>query len=127
VGVVMAVAAAALVIQDVARRASTPAPRAAPPPAASPVEPAPADIRLLVRASPPSARVRVDDRTLPGNPYAITLPRDGASHTVLAEADGFVPREDRFDATGDMTLVIALERREADPAPTGSTPDSAGR
>jgi eukaryotic-like serine/threonine-protein kinase len=121
-GVVMGVAALVLLLQYAAHRSSTSAPRSLPPVAAA-VEPAPADIRLLVRASPPNARVRVDDRILPGNPYAITLPRDGASHTVLAEADGFVSREDRFDATGDMTLVIALEHREPSPPPTGSTPE----
>jgi serine/threonine-protein kinase len=119
-GVVMGVAALVLLLQYAAHRSSVSAPRALPPVAAA-VEPAPADIRLLVRASPPGARVRVDDRLLPGNPYAITLPRDGASHTVLAEADGFLPREDRFDATGDMTLVIALEHREPSLAPSGST------
>jgi serine/threonine-protein kinase len=120
VGVVAAVVAMVVVLQVAARRATAPAPRTLPPAAAA-AEPAPADVRLLVRASPANARISVDGRILPGNPYAITLPRDGASHTVVAEADGFVPREDRFDATGDMTLVVALERREADPAPSGST------
>jgi serine/threonine-protein kinase len=125
-GVILGVAALVLVLQYAAHRASTSAAHA-PPPVAAAVEPAPADIRLLVRASPPSARVTVDDRILPGNPYAITLPRDGASHTVLAEADGFVSREDRFDATGDMTLVIALERREAEPAPIAPAGQSTPR
>jgi serine/threonine-protein kinase len=74
--------------------------------------PAPVGSRLLVRASPANARIQIDGRILPGNPYAMTLRRDGATHTVVTEAEGFVRREDRFDATGDTTLVIALERRD---------------
>jgi hypothetical protein len=73
--------------------------------------PAPGGSRLFVRASPANARIQIDGRILRGNPYAMTLRRDGASHTVVTEAEGFVRREDRFDATGDTTLVIALERQ----------------
>jgi hypothetical protein len=66
-----------------------------------------------VRA-PPNARVVVDHQAA-GNPAIVTLPKDGAAHSVRVEADGYVPRDETFSATGDGTLVIALEPRVAPP------------
>lgn len=93
--------------------AATSPPSAAPPVASTPpVDPQAEKAHLFVRASPASARIVVDGQPMPSNPWGMALPNDGASHTVRVEADGFLPREDRFDATGDMTLLIALERSE---------------
>jgi serine/threonine-protein kinase len=81
------------------------------------VDPASERIHLVVRATPPNARIVVDKQIVLDNPCVMTLPRDGASHSVRVEADGYTAREDRFDATGDMTLVIGLERHETVAAP----------
>jgi serine/threonine-protein kinase len=67
-------------------------------------------VHLTVRA-PPSARIVVDHQVAIGNPAIVTLPKDGASHSVHVEADGYLPRDDTFSAIGDGTLIIALERK----------------
>jgi serine/threonine-protein kinase len=84
---------------------------------ARPVEAAAERIHLVVRATPANARIVVDHQLVLDNPCVMTLPRDGADHSVRVEADGYTAREDRFDATGDITLVIGLERHETTAAP----------
>jgi serine/threonine-protein kinase len=119
----IAAIAALLVLQrstGPARPSAAVSPASAAPPLGStrPVEAAAERIHLVVRATPANARIVVDHQLVLDNPCVMTLSRDGANHTVRVEADGYTAREDRFDATGDMTLVIGLGRRETTaPAP----------
>jgi hypothetical protein len=69
-------------------------------------------VHVIVRATPAEARIVVDRQLVVDNPCVMTFPKDGGSHSVRVEADGYAPREDVFDATADLTLVIGLERRD---------------
>jgi hypothetical protein len=86
------------------------------------VDPASERIHLVVRATPANARIVIDKQIVLDNPCVMTFSRDGASHSVRVEADGYTAREDRFDATGDITLVIGLERHETIAAPVPLRP-----
>ena len=105
----------------VAAAQSLPAPAAVAPPAPSaavPVdtapEPAPPEtVHVVVRASPPRAKIVIDRNLVFENPCVATLAKDGASHSVHVEADGYTPRDETFDARADAVLVIALEPRKA--------------
>jgi serine/threonine-protein kinase len=70
-------------------------------------------MHVVIRASPPNARIAIDRQIIFENPCVVTLPRDGASHIVHVEAEGYVPRDDSFEGTGDATLVISLEAHRA--------------
>lgn len=88
------------------------------PVAVSPQEPvtspsAPAQsVRVIVRASPPNARISMDGQGATENPWVGFVPKGGETHTVRLEAEGFTPREELFQPVGDTTLVIALEPRK---------------
>jgi len=90
-------------------------------------------VRLVVRATPSGARILVDRQLVRENPVSLLLPRDGATHSVRVEADGYAPRDDTFSATADRTWLVALELRKpafahfppsryAAPAPVAPTP-----
>lgn len=69
---------------------------ATPPPAAPPTAPPTAPplsqpkIHLFVQASPADTKLFLDDAPLEFNPYSGDFPRDGLSHRLRAEANGFV-------------------------------------
>ncbi len=66
--------------------------------------------RVIVRASPEEARITFDGALALENPCVVMLRKDGATHTVHVEADGYLPGDQSFDAKGDRTFVLALER-----------------
>jgi hypothetical protein len=69
--------------------------------------------RVIVRATPLSARITVDAQGPAVSPWAGFLAKDGATHTVRVDADGYAPHEESFQVAGDTTLLIALEPRKA--------------
>ncbi|MBK6691180.1 MAG: protein kinase [Myxococcales bacterium] len=68
----------------------------------------PAPIRVELRATPASARFKVDDGPWLPNPYDGTMPRDGIEHTVLAEAEGHQARTVRVKFDGDAVVRFVL-------------------
>jgi hypothetical protein len=73
-------------------------------------------------AMPASARLVLDDRLLPGNPYTALVEADGATHRLRVEAPGFVTetRDVLFESNGRVELALT---KEAAPTKTkGSTP-----
>jgi serine/threonine protein kinase len=74
--------------------------------------PHPENIHVIVRASPPAARIVIDGDLVLENPCVATLLKDSASHNAHIEADGYLPRDESFDAREDVTLVVALEPRK---------------
>lgn len=105
---------------------------AAPPAAAAPTR-APAaappsdDITVKVEATPKSTKLWLDDIPVPEGGEQ-TIQRDGRVHVIRAEAVGYKTRRVTFEAAGDVTLVIALERflergpEAAGPRPGGGAP-----
>jgi hypothetical protein len=115
--------------------AMTPTPNAAPaapaPPPAAPAVPPPApapagSARVEIHASPAWAHLKIDGRPV-SNPFAGEVARDGSHHVVTAEAPGYFPQVDAFDANGDVVRALALHGRPHAPgASNDSAPPSAG-
>jgi len=74
-----------------------------------PSAPVVASSHVELRASPPWARLYVDDAAV-SNPYEADLPRDGTAHTVRVEAPGYTSKTDSFVAGVDHNLIFALSR-----------------
>jgi serine/threonine-protein kinase len=68
-------------------------------------------MRVVVRATPAHARIVIDRELAFDNPCTTSFAKDGATHAVRVEADGYVSRDDSFEASGDAALSIALERK----------------
>lgn len=67
---------------------------------------------LSVSASPPDAKLFIDDLPLDGNPYKGAFARDGHAHRLRAEAKGFIDRTDVvvFDRD-DVATTLSLRQR----------------
>jgi hypothetical protein len=77
---------------------------------AMPVSSAPSSVIVRVRASPPEARVFVDD-VLVANPFASAMPLDRSAHRVRAEAPDYGPAVDAFVLDGaPVTIEMVLVR-----------------
>ena len=81
-------------------------------------------VHVVIRALPAHARIFVDRRLVLENPSVETMTKDGATHVVHVEADGYLAQDNSFEASGDTTLVIALEARKmpARSMPVAHTP-----
>jgi hypothetical protein len=68
---------------------------------------------LSVSASPPDAKLFIDDLPLDGNPYKGAFARDGHAHRVRAEAKGFIARTDVvvFDRD-EVVTTLSLPQRQ---------------
>ena len=87
---------------------------------AMPVSSAPSSVIVRVRASPPEARVFVDD-VLVANPFASAMPLDRSAHRVRAEAPDYGPAVDAFVLDGSpVTIEMVLVRIAAGEAPPSS-------
>lgn len=72
--------------------------------------PLPALVHLTAHASPSTATLFLDDLPLQGNPATATLPRDGASHRIRAQANGFSPKAELVTFNSpNVTVDIALD------------------
>jgi serine/threonine-protein kinase len=78
-----------------------------PAPALSPVP----DIGVRLSAAPDRAKLYLDGRLLPANPFVGELPTDNAPHELRAEASGYVTQSVALWLTGtsDITVNLALE------------------
>lgn len=96
---------------------------AAPPPAPT-VEPI-ATARLVVTASPKTARITIDGERRLESPAIVQRPR-GASAKIVVEAEGHATRELTLELLEDRDLLVALsplrEPATPPPAPTSSAP-----
>jgi tRNA A-37 threonylcarbamoyl transferase component Bud32 len=72
---------------------------------------------LVVRASPPSARIAVDGVSVEQNPLRRRYPRTTEVHRVAAYADGYEPKEQDVSLTEDVILNLSLSRRRPISAP----------
>lgn len=73
-------------------------------------------VRVVVRAAPIHSRI-VIDQVVYENPCVATLSKDGTSHTIHVDADGYLPQDHPFDANGDALFVVALEPHRVPPRP----------
>ncbi len=101
-------------------------PPATPPPTAAPensAPPAPREIALQVSASPPEARIFLDDKPLEKNPFSGKVALDAGNHTLRAEAEGYAVRTRTVTLDKDLAVELALEPARKDAA---DKPASAG-
>ncbi len=104
-----------------------PAPPAAPPPPA--VETA--EVALKLSATPSTAKIFIDGRALPTNPYSGNVTWDPASHSVRAEAPGYSMEERHLAFASDTQLTLKLKparpgpRAQAAPRTPTSQPTTA--
>lgn len=71
-------------------------------------------VEISVSASPPEAKIFLDDKPLPGNPARTTMPKDGASHQIRIEAQGYATKIDSISFERDWSMDIALTKTAAD-------------
>jgi len=79
-----------------------------------------AEVRVALVASPPTARILIDGRDV-GNPYKGAIAKDGATHRVTVEAEGFRSQEVVVGFDGDLNRDFRLEPLPAGGALLGST------
>jgi eukaryotic-like serine/threonine-protein kinase len=80
-------------------------------------------VDLRITAFPATARIYLDDRLLPSNPWAQRLPRDGTKHVVRFKADDHESEERELTFDQDSDLVVSLKpalNAAAVPAANGS-------
>jgi hypothetical protein len=81
--------------------------------------------RLAIDAVPPTARLSLDGVALDGNPYAGSVPQDGSTHLVRAEASGYASAERVIVADMDVTVHFTLAPMARPPGRlAGSRPPS---
>lgn len=87
--------------------------------ATTPTTPANAEMRLVLEAFPKDAKLFLDDQPLASNPITKTVPKDGASHTLRAEAKGYATKSQtlQFDADkSEISLALEKDGKTAAPA-----------
>jgi serine/threonine-protein kinase len=103
------------------------APPAAAPTAVPTVAAAP-PIALAIAVSPAHARIFLDDKKMPGNPYEARLPADAQSHQIRAEAEGFASTIETITFEHDAKIQLTLRPKVAGaarPAAADALPDLA--
>lgn len=118
---IAAVGVAVLVYRGTSKGSDIPAPATSAAPAASAsARGEPLDIEIIVIASPPDARLSLDDTPLGDNPFRARVSRDQKLHRVRAVADGYTPREEAITFDRDQTIRLKLQPdagASAPPAP----------
>lgn len=85
-------------------------------------------IKLTLRAQPNTARLFVDGASVATNPMEMTVRKDGAKHTIRAEAPGHVEKSQDLIFDGDKEVLLVLEQApvaapsETKPAPVRGAP-----
>jgi serine/threonine protein kinase len=88
-------------------------------------------VTITLLASPPAARLFLDGKPLPSNPFVGRFPKDDAPHVLRAEAAGYIPREARVTLVSDGFFETTLPHKgaphsEPPPAPTPGAPKADG-
>ena len=65
----------------------------------------------MASAQPPEASWYLDDQKLDTNPLEISVPVDGAVHTLRAEAAGFEPFIKSVKLETDVDITVSLTRK----------------
>jgi len=87
----------------------TSAPQAIEPPEIAVPDSGITEVALRLSASPAKAKLYLDDRPLPSNPYFGDVPSDAARHTIRAEATGYRSEEKSLIFKNDTEVTLTLE------------------
>jgi eukaryotic-like serine/threonine-protein kinase len=94
----------------------------------APAPPLPTEIEISVAASPPEARIFLDDRPLDRNPFKGNLPADASPHQLRVEARGYATQSKSIALDRNVVLELALQKDAGAEKPSSrstSTPTSA--
>jgi serine/threonine protein kinase len=102
------------VLESFAHRQAVPPATATDKPASPPPAPV-SDVGVRLSAAPDRAKLYLDDKLLPANPFIGQLPTDKVPHELRAEAGGYVTQSVALWLTGtsDITVNLALEASSA--------------
>jgi len=78
-------------------------------------------VSIALQASPPEAKLYLDDEALPTNPTTKLLLSDGKAHVLRAEAPGFADATSEFSPSKDATVSLTLL-----PVASGAKKDESG-
>jgi serine/threonine-protein kinase len=95
----------------------------APPPVVESSSPAPAPVHVVVRASPPSAQIFLDDEQVQ-NPYVADRAHEVTAHGLRVEAPGYETKTATvtFEANVDVAIDLALVEPPPPPRPRSAAP-----
>jgi len=117
IGAVLALLAAAAIYAIGASRHEPAQPIVAAPPAqpaqvqtAAPTPAQPTLATLQLRATPPDAKLYLNDELLPSNPTSKVLPINGTVYRLRAEASGYATGVEEFSPTRDGDVEITLQK-----------------
>jgi hypothetical protein len=82
---------------------------------------APSTISLHVQATPPEAKVRIDDKEFDSSSVSLTLPEDDRAHQIVVYADGFVSDSRSLTFDKSLSLEVALHASEPAAAEASAT------
>jgi len=66
-------------------------------------------VELVVRVSPPQSHLIVDGQPVE-NPFRVTYPKNGPSHSILARAWGYEPKSEVVSLARDTVVDLELDR-----------------
>ena len=95
----------------------------------APAPPAPAasaatEIEISIAASPPEARIFLDDRPLDRNPFKGNLPADTSPHQLRVEARGYATQSKSIALDRNVVLELALQKDAGAEKPGSRSPTS---
>jgi serine/threonine-protein kinase len=113
---------------------NTTAPEPSAPAAATPPSALSSRVEVRFSASPTEAKLVLDDRPLPGNPYTALVEPDGKPHRLRVEAPGYVTesRDVFFEAQTQLSVRLVAEAAStvaasSAPPPAVAPPSGPGR
>jgi hypothetical protein len=68
-----------------------------------------AQVNVRISVDPADAVLTLDGRTLEGNPFVTTLPRDNAEHVLTAIAEGCQDHRQTVRLNADLRLLVAMK------------------
>jgi len=90
--------------------------------AATPTETAAKNVTVKISASPKQAKVYLDGKPVATNPFETSIPRDGTTHEIKVEADGYELQTKQFTADKDVDVTIGLSQAKRVGGPSVGRP-----
>ena len=86
---------------------------------------APSTVTVQIAATPPEARIFLDDVALATNPFKGTMPKSSQARKLRVQAEGFAPEERLLTLDRDVQIELSLRASAASPPPQASATSSA--
>jgi serine/threonine-protein kinase len=80
-------------------------------------------VEITINVSPPEAKLFLDGKALPQNPYVGKFARDDGTHIIRAEAPGYATKNRDITFEKDRSFDITLEHQTAQSPPSAEPKD----